>query len=65
MLNKAEEEWDIYLNKKESLKLAYKEEMILQIHLDEEYEDLKYYVEESTQDIEELKKEKLKYYLTK
>ena len=54
----AEEEWNNYLNKKESLKLATKEEMILQIHLDEEYEDLKYYVEEYTKDIEELKKEK-------
>ena len=54
----AEEEWNNYLNKKESLKLATREEMILQIHLDEEYEDLKYYVEEYSQDIEELKKEK-------
>jgi len=54
----AEEEWNNYLNKKESLKLSTKEEMILQIHLDEEYEDLKYYVEEYYEDIKELKKEK-------
>jgi prefoldin subunit 5 len=32
--------------------------MIEQIHLDEEYEDLKYYVEDYVKDIEELKKEK-------
>jgi len=54
----AKEEWGHYLSKKESLKLATKEEMIEEIHLDEEYEDLKYYVEEYTKDIEELKKEK-------
>ena len=54
----AKEEWDNYLNKKESLKLATKEYMIEELHLDEEYEDLKYYVEESTKEIEELKKEK-------
>jgi hypothetical protein len=54
----AKEEWGNYLNKKESLKLATKEEMIEQIHLDEEYEDLKYYVEDYVKDIEELKKEK-------
>lgn len=54
----AKEEWYNYLNKKESLKLATKEAMIEQIHLDEEYEDLKYYVEEYIADIEELKKEK-------
>jgi len=54
----AKEEWGNYLSKKESLKLATKEAMIEQIHLDEEYEDLKYYVEEYIVDIEELKKEK-------
>ena len=54
----AKEEWGNYLNKKESLKLATKEEMIEQIHLDEEYENLKYYVEEYIEEIEELKKEK-------
>jgi predicted nucleic acid-binding Zn-ribbon protein len=54
----AKEEWDNYLNKKESLKLATKEEMIELIHLEEEYEDLKYYVEDYVKDIEELKKEK-------
>ena len=54
----AKEEWGNYLNKKESLKLATKEYMIEKIHLDEEYEDLKYYVEEYIADIEELKKEK-------
>ena len=54
----AKEEWGNYLSKKESLKLATKEAMIEQIHLDEEYEDLKYYVEEYIADIEELKKEK-------
>jgi len=54
----AKEEWGNYLNKKESLKSATKEAMIEQIHLDEEYEDLKYYVEEYIADIEELKKEK-------
>lgn len=54
----AKEEWNNYLNKKESLKSATKEAMIEQIHLDEEYEDLKYYVEEYIADIEELKKEK-------
>ena len=50
----AKEEWGNYLNKKESLKLATKEEMIEQIHLDEEYENLKYYVEEYIEEIEEL-----------
>jgi prefoldin subunit 5 len=54
----AKEEWGNYLNKKESLKLVTKEEMIEQIHLYEEYEDLKYYVEDYTEEIEELKKEK-------
>ncbi len=54
----AKEEWNNYLNKKESLKSATKEEMIEQIHLDEEYEDLKYYVEEYIVEIEELKREK-------
>lgn len=54
----AKEEWGNYLNKKEYLKLVTKEEMIEQIHLYEEYEDLKYYVEDYTEEIEELKKEK-------
>jgi len=55
---RAKEEWGNYLTKKESLKLVTKEEMIEQIHLDEEYEGLKYYVEEYIEEIEELKKEK-------
>ena len=54
----AKEEWGNYLTKKESLKLATKEAKIEQIHIDEENEDLKYYVEEYIADIEELKKEK-------
>jgi len=54
----AKEEWDNYLIKKESLKLPTKEDMIELIHLDAEYEDLKYYVEEYIEEIEELKREK-------
>ena len=54
----AEEEWNGYLNKKESLKLITKEGMIEDLGLIDEYYDLKEQVEEYTKDIEDLNKEK-------
>jgi len=54
----AEEEWNEYLNKKESLKLITKESMIEDLGLLDEYYDLKEQVEEYTKDIEDLNKEK-------
>lgn len=54
----AKEEWNGYLNKKESLKLDTKEYMIEEIGLVDEYYDLKEEVEEYTKDIEDLNKEK-------
>ena len=54
----AEEEWNGYLNRKESLKLDTKEYMIENLGLLDEYYDLKEQVEEYTKDIEGLNKER-------
>jgi len=55
---RVEEEWDNFLNKKESLKLSTKEGMIEDIGLVDEYFEWKEEIEYYRNDIKELKKEK-------